>query len=506
MLKIQRVDLLIIFLLSISFGLLLFDGLSDFGLAWDEGFYIRQGTHYAEWLNHPSFSTIKAYWMDGYEHPPIHKVLSALTKYIFTDRLHIADSIPGYRISTLFFAIVQIISLYILGLNLFGRFEAVVSCLMLLLLPHVFYHAHLVSLDFSAMAMWSLLAFIVWSTWNSQRNFYLVGIISGLALLTKINAIFALTSRFVLLIKRFCIDKIRSDNFWKNELQLLIKKIVLPCCLTVFILWPLLWKHPLKHLMQFIYFHIHHYTIPTYYLGQSFNSPPWHYPYVMFFSTTPLVIFTLVILGFLFLAPKWKNDKTFFLLTNALLPLFLVQMSSAKYDNVRLFLPAFPFLMLIAAYGLRSSLQIVFSHRMHKIALCVSSLFIVIYLGIINKNYYPYSGSYFSEAIGGISGAEKIGFDIHSWCDGYQSLLDWLQKNNDKKFLVPICYHLFDDYKDFGKIDWKLNITQNPAEADYWIIVNRRGLTSLETLNKTKQMKTMTKVTTHGVNLVEIVA
>lgn len=504
MLKIQRLDFFLIFALSIFCSAFLIYGLNDIGLGWDEGIFIKQGALYTEWLKHPRISSIKAFWQVGSEHPPFHMVLTAITKIVFTDYISMCNAISGYRISTILFAMIQIISLYVLGYKLFGRFEAFISPLMLLLLPHIFFHAHLVSLDFSAMAMWTLLSLTVWLTWETRKKYYLLGIISGLALLTKINALFALFSYFVLLGKYYFIDNRKSNHFWVTELRIFIQKIAIPCFLTIFILWPWLWKHPFERFFEFINFHLHHFLIPTYYLGKSYSSPPWHYPYVMLFVTTPIIIFIVILTGFLFLIPKWREDRVIFLLTNAFLPLFLVQNSSAKYDEVRLFLPAFPFLILIGTFGLKSCVQLIFKRWYAKITLATLTLLLLAYLVVVNKNYYPYQGSYFSESIGGIQGAEKIGFDIHNWCNGYQSILSWLEKNNDKKYWVPICYHLFNDYKDFGKIHWTLNMTEDPEEADYWIIVNRRGLTRSETLEKVKQLRLVLKVETHQVGLVEI--
>jgi hypothetical protein len=53
-------------------------------------------------------------------------------------------------------------SLYWLGFQVESRFVAILSPIVLILLPRVFFQAHLLSLDFSSMTMWALGAAVLW--------------------------------------------------------------------------------------------------------------------------------------------------------------------------------------------------------------------------------------------------------------------------------------------------------------------------------------------------------
>jgi 4-amino-4-deoxy-L-arabinose transferase-like glycosyltransferase len=469
------IDVAISFLLVVGIATLLASGLKAFGLTWDEGVYFRAGSSYLSWFRHPSLNTLDSVWIENHEHPPAHKVVAGFTEWLFHDVLQISDRITGYRVSSLVFAGLTVWSLYWLTLSLFGRAEAVLASLILFLLPRVFYDGHLLTLDLSAMALWTCLTAVVWQGWKQQAELSVrLGLFAGLALLAKINAPFALFSRYALFLKQYWLSErtsVPQRIIVAREMKL--AGVVFMTSVVVFVAgWPWLWTRPLPRILEFIQFHRQHWLVPVAYLGNIYSVPPWHYPYVLLFFTTPAILFVLLCVGTILLGLKWREDRAFFVLVNMFIPILLVQMSQAKYNGVRLFLPSFPFIAIIAAVAVVTTCRTIKAHGTSQGVLLAGSAALVLYLGHQNRRYYPYTDSYFSEWIGGIKGADKIGSEVQYWCNSSLGLLDWMERHKTHRFWANDCGPIFSEYFIHSGIAWRPQMTLSADQADYWILFN----------------------------------
>ncbi len=503
----QFMDVLISLILAVALATVLMFGLKDFGIHYDEGNYFRAGSSYLSWLRHPSWKTINSVWSENHEHPPAHKVVAAFTRWLFHDVLRMTDIITGYRMSSLVFAAMTVWALYWLTLNLYGRAEALLASLILFLLPRVFYDGHLVTLDLSAMALWTCLAAVVWDGWKENAESPIrLGFFTGLALLAKINAPFAVFSRYPLVLKRYWISQRRlvpGRLILAREI-----KLAFGLFLTGFVIfvggWPWLWGSPLQRTLEFITFHSQHQLILVYYLGKIYAAPPWHFPYVMLCLTSPAVLFVLFFIGLIHLARNWREDRALFVLSNMFLPVFLVQMSNAKYDGVRLFLPTFPFVAILSAVALTTIVRRIRPIRVSQGLLVASSAALLLYLGQQDRNYYPYTDAYFSEWIGGIRGAEKLGMDVQYWCNSSLGLLDWMEKHKSDQIWPYLCEHIFNEYYMYGRIDWRPKVVASRDRADYWIFFNRTAYLGDAYAKELRTAKSEWSIEIEGVRLVGV--
>jgi 4-amino-4-deoxy-L-arabinose transferase-like glycosyltransferase len=499
-------DLLLAFALALGVSAVLAASLTSIGLHWDEGKYFNAGNAYLHWFRHPSVKTIDVQWSPINEHPPFHKLASAATAWILHDFLRLLNTIAAYRVSSLAFVASTVLVVFWLTLNLYGRAEAVLASLILFSIPRVFYEGHLVSLDLSAMALWTCVAAAVWHGWTRQSESPTrLGFVMGLALLTKFNAPFAIFSRYALAFKRYLTSERSGISYvaiLKRELAL-AAGISITALVTFVVGWPWLWIAPFSRIMAFTRFHFGHNLLAVYYFGTGYASAPWHYPYVMLFLTTPAVLFCLFCSGLLILAWNWREDRSVFVLSNLLLPLVLVQLSPAKYDGVRLFLPAFPFVAIVSAVALTSICRRIAGKASSQL-IVASSVALLLYLGQQNRHYYPFPDSYFSEWIGGIRGAERLGFDPQYWCGSSKALLDWMAEHRTAKFWAYPCDRILEEYFSYDAITWRPQMTPERDQADYCVFFNRTADIGVAYANQLRTAEPVMSVDIDGVRLAGI--
>jgi 4-amino-4-deoxy-L-arabinose transferase-like glycosyltransferase len=475
-----RLDLALVFIIYASLAVLLACTFSDFGLTWDEPLYFRVSGGYFQWLIHPAWGAVDSVWELNNEHPPLHKILGGMTEWIFHTLTGWASPSTAFRMSNLIFLFPLVSSLYWLGFQVESRFVAISSPIVLILLPRVFFQAHLLSLDFSSMTMWTLGAAVLWRFQVSGGSILPSGIATGAALATKLNApLFLLSWPFFWFLNKL---KFTRPVIRKEIIRGL--QVIGVALLTFYVAWPWLWRMPVTRLVPFLFFHLDHFAIPVSYFGTLTYSAPWHYPYVMFFLTTPLIITIFYGYG-LFQAVKAGKAGMIFILLQSWLPLLLVQLSSAKYDGVRLFLPAFPFIALTACSGLESLLKKV-PKRMGNQTFVppLAGILLIASLVLSNRSVYPYADSYFSEVIGGSVGAARKGFDLDTWCDAYHGAIPFFTSHEPSRFWFEGCSHIPPAEYKLGMSPVDHSSTAGPKDADYWVYLNSR-----EGIEKIRAMK-----------------
>jgi hypothetical protein len=186
-------------------------------------------------------------------------------------------------------------------------------------------------------------------------------------------------------------------------------------------------------LQQYLAFHMKHYPVNVYYLGKLYKYAPWHYPFVMLAITTPVLFLLLMLLGIGDAARRRPANAGMWLLLfcagGYLLPSAMP--FAPKYNGVRLFLPAFPFLMALAGGGF-SLLQIIIVKRLqsfstvanlqNKVAVLLGiALMLPAMVGL--AKVFPFELAYYNTLIGGAAGAQRRGFETIYWGGVYGSAL-----------------------------------------------------------------------------------
>lgn len=174
-----------------------------------------------------------------------------------------------------------------------GRFAGVMTAISMLLMPRLFGHAHLASLETITNLTCAAAVLSVAHWWNSAsppgwRTVLLTGMLLGLALLTKIQAVLIPIPVIVWALWRWKVDALGPLFVW---------------CLTALVVffagWPYLWEAPLAHVAEYLGRTTNRATIHVWYFGNRYTDKlvPWHYPFVIFGLTVPVVLQCLGLLA-----------------------------------------------------------------------------------------------------------------------------------------------------------------------------------------------------------------
>lgn len=464
------------------------------GFGWDEIFYIGSGPSYIEWFSRIGTDslqrdTIGEYWQVNHEHPPLAKILIGLAISFWRDSL---GFIYAARMATVLVMSTLVVVVFLFMERHFDIKTGLFSAMTLLLMPRVFGHAHLAGLDLTMALMWfASTALFAEAVKGNIKWSIASGLATGAALLTKINAL-ALPPILI-----------AWGIFY-------YRKKALPACLSLligipvfFAGWPWLWVDTFSHLQEFFETLSSKRTpIPVYYFGRSYgrgSTTPVHYPLVITLAT--LSVGTLVGLGVAIrirLKDYRKNKIEILLAANA----FLILLSASspgvpKYDGVRLFLPAFPFIACLAGLGLSTIHDYLMKHLkdLRKVGAIWAAYLVWLIAGIAWM--HPYYLSYYGGLAGGASGAHKIfGFESTYWGDVVDDqALDFVIENAPKRAGYVIVPHgrlaldnvlkmqLKEKRPDIREVDF------DEAKWDIAVLNCRQGLFNDQAWNLYKQGK-----------------
>src|SRR5690606_4897031 len=124
------------------------------------------------------------------EHPPLFKALFALSHLIFHELLGWVRPATAFRLPALAASALVPALTYRLGLAMAGRGAALFAALSFLLVPRQLFHAVLACFDMPIALMWLGLIVLFWRSPRSARAGWGCGVVFGLALATKHNALF----------------------------------------------------------------------------------------------------------------------------------------------------------------------------------------------------------------------------------------------------------------------------------------------------------------------------
>ncbi|MCA9113818.1 MAG: hypothetical protein KDA79_01945 [Planctomycetaceae bacterium] len=356
----------------------------------------------------------------------------------------------------------------------YGPVPGAVAGLSLILMPRLFAHAHLASLETILCLLWTAAVLCVASYWPASPNspatsessgsrdgraaespaegpppcwqtVLLTGVVFGLLLLTKIHAVLLTVP-------------VGLWALWHWRMRAVFPLVLWGATgLVVFFLgWPWLWIDPAGHLVEYFGRTTGRVPLNVWYLGRQWldRDVPFHYPWVMSLFTMPV---GLTLLGGLGLAggpeprgqgtaaphsparakgeaarfpsaggrhglrvPGWLRDlpaREQLLLAAVLFPLVVFSVPGiAVYDGVRLFLVSFPLWGIFAGRGAAVLLQ--------RAAVRVTSgrakglLYGVLLLQAVGViQLHPLQLSYYSLAAGGTRGAAWLGLEATYWQD-----------------------------------------------------------------------------------------
>jgi len=480
------------FFVAIFISLVMLSVLNDFGITWDEPVYMRSADQYVAWLKRPIFSDKDNFFRASGEdvHPPFRKIIGGITHEILTNRLHIIDNTRGYRVSSLLFVFPFIFLFAYVAIGQFGYTVGILVPIMFSLLPHVLFLTPLFTLDYAIAALW----FVAVVTGIKGMKHYgwltISGICVGLTLLTKLSGYLL----FIPVVGFGLWYAFRQKTLWPSIIKILYLTFF---AFAVYVIgWPWLWTSLLSHLAEYFRLQTASRVVPEYIFGRSYTAAPWWYTVVMFFTTTPAFVLVFFAIGSYWSVRKGKIwDRVMVL--NALYPLFFFSLPGVyRYDWVRLFLPAYPFVALVAGRGI---MQLKKSFRIFIILAWLAT----IYFSVIR--IHPWESAYYNEFVGGISGAHSMGMESEFWGNSYLGVLPWMNANKKHMMCVTPTTYPFYYYQAMGQIEPGVTFTAGRGACDYVIVLMRQGLFILDPFIA-KIVRTQKAIYTVSVDVVPLVS
>lgn len=386
-----------------------------------------------------------------WEYYPVANTLAAATSEVLSRRLGLLDPFDGYHAVNLLFAAALILGLHsFLGRRL-GTLPATLAPALLLTLPRVFAHLMANIKDFPLMALYTLtvIAFHVAYERGSSRGILGAGVLWGLALGTKANALFLPAIPLLLILVA------ELPEPWRGRRLRLWAVSGSACVLGLAVMvgvWPYLWADPLGRLLEH-YEYIRH--------RGSFTTADPISPLRAVLLTTPLWFLALVLVGLVVVLPRLRRrDRT------AWLPVLWIVVSMSRYlhpdavnfDGVRHFLELFPPLAILAAGGaswlvrelvkrVRRSVQegeeAAIRRRRRWEAFLAGVVLLPGVWTILTT--HPFQICYWNALVGGHGGAYEKALPGASdyWGMSYRLGIDWLNENAPpgSYLAVPVIEH-----------------------------------------------------------------
>ncbi len=294
--------------LGVAYVLVLLATARSIGFVRDEGVYFRAATNYVNWwrsvfergADAMTQGAIDGPWSDNHEHPALMKTLFGISWFLLHEKWKVLeDATTAYRLPAMATAGMALWTTYVFGARAFSRPAGLVAAVLLGLMPHVFFHAHLACFDVPIMAMWLL---CIYAHWRAQERASLgwaiaCGIIFGLTLETKHNAwmLPAVLVPHALFVHRRAIWTGLKSGRVTLPASLVSMAILGP--IVFLALWPYLWNDTVARVQWYVDFHLNHEYYNIEYLGRNYFGPPSPTSYlpVLVVATVPTI--TIILFG-----------------------------------------------------------------------------------------------------------------------------------------------------------------------------------------------------------------
>lgn len=467
-------------------------GLVEVGVTWDEPRYFQSVERIqdwtarvasGEWRDALSAGAIEAAWdADRYynPHPPVYKMAMALTDAVFGDLLGVPAS---YRLSSLlmFALLVALVTGWTTRLTRPAAGAA--AGLSLLLMPRLFGHAHVAATDMPLTLFWfvATMGAFLYVHDGRRRWIVLAALALGLGLATKFTAFLLPVPLAAWMLLQARTKRSVVGYLVGLALALLIAVLVNPAA----------WPDPIGYQRRLIVESLSreaYVPISTYYAGRFFLfAVPWHHAIVMTIATLPVATLALAAVA---LKTVVRRGDTRRLATLCVLQVafwwgLMALPNSPNHDGVRLWLPMFPFVAVMAGIGFGILIGAL-KRRMDAARASAGELALPLLLGALyfappllgTLRATPYYLSYYAEAVGGASGAARWGLEATYWFDAFTaSFRDEVERVLPRG--ASVVAHPNAEYytqlQDLGLLRNDIRFTRAPP-ADYLLLLGRKAL------------------------------
>jgi hypothetical protein len=435
---------------------------------------------------------IEAYWSDNPEHPVVMKTLYAFSWRLF-HRCECVKEAPfhflpvtgkhmtiplfarestAFRFPAILMAGLGVALVYLFARRWIGRVAAAAAAVLFIAQPHLFFHAQIAAFDAPITVMAIVLGYAYWRSLRSAKWGLLAGVAFGVALGVKHNAWlmpFFLGLHYLWMRRR---DLLR----FRLRVPLAFVAIVVLGPLVFFLHWPKIWENPVGHTRWYLNRHLQHEHYNFEYLGRNWNLPPtdWDlrllrmtFPFVSTGLTVPVTTLALAGVGAALLVRRsrrrGRNDDTLlpeaspeptgswlrpgadvdlapgaFLLVQILGPMAILALPSTPiFGGVKHFMPAMPYLAIVAGIGLRWVAgviagwlgEVVANPRLVRAVPAALATLVCLPAVAETQRSHPDGLSHYNLLAGGFAGGASLGMNRQFWGYSVMPMLDWMTKN-----------------------------------------------------------------------------
>jgi len=431
------------------------------GFVRDEGYYFTAAQNVEAWLRLLLQSPLQAiaqterYWSYNFEHPGLTKLLFGASHLVFTTWLGVLPDSLAWRLPAFAFAGLLSYWLCLLGLAR-SRAAGVLAPLLFWCAARTFFHGHLACFDIPICAMWAGVG-VAWLRAPGPR----LSAAYGVALAVKHNAWFLPP---VLAVHALLLPREQRIAALRKLPWLLLSPLVL------FATWPLLWHDPLRHLRDWVAFHLHHVHYAWWYFGQVLRGPPFpvEYPLVLDALVLPLPAATLLMAagvsllwGFLRRRLDAQRLLELGLAGAALLPFLLT--TTPIFGGIKHWLG---FIALLAPEAAALLTRLAPERRQLAAAAAATLL-----PGLWQiARVHPYGTSAFGELAGGIPGAATLGMQRQYWSNNVTAVLPWLNRHcppGARVYFHEVNAESYRAYVRTGQLRADIRYAPDPEQSDY---------------------------------------
>ncbi len=411
-------------------------------------------------------------------------VKEAAHHYIAVPRKHVtlplfARESTAFRFPAILMAGLGAALVFFLARRWVGRGPAVVASVLSVAQPHYFFHAQIAAFDAPITVMAVAVGLCYWKALRSVRWALIAGVVFGIALGVKHNAwlmpIFLL-GHYVWMRRHDLIGGRGRRRVPFVPLVFLSMAVLGP--VVFFLHWPKLWIHPVLHTRWYVQRHTQHEHYNFEYLGRNWNNPPteWDrklvrmtFPFVSTAFTVPVTTLVLAGAGVALMVRRARRrrrdpaaeDQTLlpdpppppdaratwlrpaadvdrapgaFLFVQVLGPMAVLALPSVPiFGGVKHFMPAMPYLAILAGIGLRWVVRLAGETaaalrrpRLDRAVPAVVAAMVCLPALLETRRSHPDGLSHYNLLAGGFTGGASIGMNRQFWAYSVLPMLDWI--------------------------------------------------------------------------------
>jgi Dolichyl-phosphate-mannose-protein mannosyltransferase len=512
----QAIDALMAVLIAAAVLVVLVATSGNYALVFDEAFTVDRELTLAQWFTRvveppPGMSrsdffspgTLESYWRFSRAEPDGHPPFYALLGLAGWQLAHAwLDPLTSYRIGPMALTAATCGLIYWFLASRRGRLVGLAAALFFVFTPRTFAHAHYAHYDMPVTCLWLLAQAAFLKSLQSARWIVVFGVLLGLAAGTKLTGWFAVVPPLCWcslyegiplareLRRRVAFDG-RPSVFAPalpikfSATRALILGILL-AALTLYAIQPAWWRAPIWGIERFLVSNLtREKSVPvtSFYLGTVYRfALPWHNTLVLTAVTTPALVVVLGLLGIgaTLARVRSAHDEPIWVLSWSVLMIVRALPNAPGHDVERLILPSLASLSILAGLGVGYLVDRLGHGRLAIVTPLVVALAMgECVLGIVQT--YPYNLSYYNVTVGGLPGAERLGFDQTYYCETLgPEFLDWVRQQSLREpveLFFPLGLLNIIILRHWGSFPHGVNVMNlDPATHPYHVLQRNKGI------------------------------